>query len=279
MIKLRLKTLSLGLAGLVMILVPAVPALAMNNQNTPSSRPGEFTHHQRSSVSALGQATSTNWSGYAATGASNAFSSIKSSWIQPQVNCTIWKSAYSADWVGLDGYSNGSVEQIGTEANCINGVAQYYSWYEMYPQNPYEVITPSLSVAPGNNLTAAVTYNPGTTTIGRHGRRQTTPGSFTMTLTNATTGGSYTTTQTSYYTAQRSSAEVIAEAPYSGGILPLANFGTAGFTTATVNGTPLGSSGGLQSITMDDPYGMVATPSVFDQTNQNFTDTWSDPAI
>lgn len=46
--------------------------------------------------------------------------------------------------------------------------------------------------------------------------------------------------------AQRSSAEAIAEAPcctYSGGVLPLTNFGTASFTSATANGQPLASFG------------------------------------
>lgn len=40
----------------------------------------------------------------------------------------------------------------------------------------------------------------------------------------------------------RSSAEVIAEAPYSGGVLPLADFGTVGFSGSTVNGGTLASS-------------------------------------
>jgi hypothetical protein len=41
--------------------------------------------------------------------------------------------------------------------------------------------------------------------------------------------------------AKLGSAEVIAEAPSSGGVLPLANFGTVGFSAATVNGKPIGS--------------------------------------
>jgi hypothetical protein len=42
--------------------------------------------------------------------------------------------------------------------------------------------------------------------------------------------------------AQLASAEVIAEAPSSsGGVLPLANFGTASFSAARVNGKTIGS--------------------------------------
>ncbi|HET8805095.1 MAG TPA: G1 family glutamic endopeptidase, partial [Gaiellales bacterium] len=41
--------------------------------------------------------------------------------------------------------------------------------------------------------------------------------------------------------AKLGSAEVIAEAPSSGGVLPLANFGSVGFSAATVNGQPIGS--------------------------------------
>ena len=41
----------------------------------------------------------------------------------------------SAFWVGLDGYSSTSVEQLGTDSDCVSGKPSYYAWYEMYP-NP-----------------------------------------------------------------------------------------------------------------------------------------------
>ena len=41
---------------------------------------------------------------------------------------------YAAFWVGLDGYTSKSVEQLGTDSDCTNvNSPSYYAWYEMYP--------------------------------------------------------------------------------------------------------------------------------------------------
>jgi len=143
----------------------------------------------------------------------------------------------------------------------------------MYPQNPSEVLV-RLSVAPGNVISASVTYNP-PVTVSRDHRRVTSSSSFTLTLADITTGASYSTTQAAYLAANRSSAEVIAEAPYSNGILPLANFGVANFSSSKVNGLALGNAAGLEAVTMDDPHGMIATPSTLDATKENFSITWT----
>jgi hypothetical protein len=88
-------------------------------------------------------------------------------------------------------------------------------------------------------------------------------------------GKSFTTRQKS--SGKRSSAEIIAEAPWSSGVLPLANFGTVNFTGSTVNGKSLATSGTLDPMTMVDPNGGTATPSGLDaNTGQNFSVTWSD---
>jgi hypothetical protein len=147
----------------------------------------------------------------------------------------------------------------------------------MYPQNPSEIQT-RLTVAPGNAVSATVTYNAPTPSPYNRYRSNVSSGSFTLSLADTTTGASYSTTQITNRAANRSSAEVIAEAPYSNGILPLANFGTINFSSSTVNGTALGNAAGLQAITMNDPYGMIATPSAFDSTKENFSITWSDPS-
>src|SRR5262249_56200366 len=67
-------------------------------------------------------------------------------------------------------------------------------------------------------------------------------GYFKLTLSDETRGWSHTATQR-LKSAKLGSAEAIAEAPSgSGGILPLADFGTLAFSGATVNGSPLTSS-------------------------------------
>ena len=95
-----------------------------------------------------------------------------------------------------------------------------------------------------------------------------------MTLADLTTGASFSTTQ-KLNAAQGASAEVVVEAPSSGGVLPLANYGIARFTAATANGQSLGGLAPLDPITMVNPYGMKSTPLGFDGTLQNFSVLWS----
>lgn len=209
-------------------------------------------------VVGLRHSTSSNWSGYAAFG--KTFSAVSGAWKQPAVVCGS-QATYSAYWVGLDGYNDNSVEQLGTEADCSGGTARYYSWYEMYPHRGYYA---SVTVTPGHSYAAAVTSN---------GR-----GVFTLQLTDTTTGQSFTIDQ-KLSSARRSSAEVILEAPSGGGVLPLANFGVAAFSAsyATANGvrSPLGSLSPLDPMTMVDPHGGTATPSAFDHSNTAFTVAYS----
>jgi len=160
-----------------------------------------------------GTVESSNWSGYAVTGSS--FTVAKGSWVVPSVNCNQTPNSYSAFWVGIDGYASDSVEQTGTISQCSGSRAEYYAWYEFYPNPSYEIT--SVPVSPGNVISASVTFNGGS--------------SFTTTVTNETTGHSYSKTA-NVRGAARSSAEWIAEAPCctsSGGILPLSDFGTAYF--------------------------------------------------
>jgi Peptidase A4 family len=73
--------------------------------------------------------TSTNWSGYAATGSSGQFTGVSSSWTEPTAKCTGYGDQYSAFGVGLDGYSSSTMEQTGSEADCAGRTARYSAWY------------------------------------------------------------------------------------------------------------------------------------------------------
>jgi hypothetical protein len=62
--------------------------------------------------------------------------------------------------------------------------------------------------------------------------------------------------------AQLGSAEVIAEAPSNGTVLPLADFGTVDFTGVTVDDAPIGTDANLSELTLSAPDGTaLATPS------------------
>jgi len=167
-----------------------------------------------------GAATSSNWSGYAATG--TTFSTVAGSWVQPTANCATATSptTASAFWIGLGGDTGStSLEQVGTEADCSGGSVSYSAWYELVPKAAVKI---ALKVSAGDKLSASVRV--AGTKIALTIRNQSTGKSFTKTLTMAS--------------PDVSSAEWIAEAPSvltPGGtqVLPLTDFGTIRFSSAT----------------------------------------------
>ncbi len=215
--------------------------------------------------------SSTNWAGYAINGASGSVTDAKGSWIVPAVTCPSSGNTYAASWIGIDGSNSGTVEQTGTDGDCSNGVAKYYAWYEMYPQFPKNL---NLVISPGDVMSAEVQY------VGS--------GKFKLTITDTTTGASFTTTQ-KLGRAQRSSAELIIEAPSSSSrVLPLANFGTSYFGLdntnvastfyATVNGVTgsVSSFGSLvEKIDMvNSASNLKAQTSALSTDGTSFSDQW-----
>jgi len=269
MVKPFVKKIILALLCVSFISISTLP-FRTSNATRIVLKPNNLLKVQGSKLAAQTQVTQDSWSGYAATGPNNTFTSVSSSWVEPTINCANNQTSYSAFWVGLDGYSDESVEQIGTEANCISGIAQYYTWYEMYPQNPTQVLT-DVALVPGDNISASVTYNSPTDTKKSSATNSGDTGSFTLAITDETTGLSYSITPTPSSTVDRSSAEVIAEAPYDNGRLPLSNFGSINYSNSEVNGSALGGGRGMQEITMNDLSGLVATPSALDTTEENFS--------
>ena len=212
--------------------------------------------------------TSSNWAGYAvetslSSPKSGAVTDVKGSWVVQNANCSGTPTAYSSFWVGIDGYSSGTVEQIGTDSDCSLGSPKYYAWYEMYPKFPVNL---NMKISPGDVILAEVKY------MGQ--------GNFQLTINDTTTGASFTTTQKSQK-AQMSSAEWVAEAPSSSNkILPLANFGTVGFKNAqaTISGHtgPISDPAWqMDAITMTTSNGTVkAMPSTLANNGTSFNVTW-----
>jgi hypothetical protein len=166
--------------------------------------------------------SSANWAGYIASGAADGYTSVSSSWTEPSGQCG-QGDQYSAFWVGLDGYSDSTVEQTGSEVDCSGSTPEYSAWYEMYPAAPVYFTNP---VEPGDEFSGSVTYE---------------NNKFQIALADSTQGWSQTVSQ-SLAAAELSSAEVVAEAPCctaSAGVLPLTDFGSASFTSAMVNGAGL----------------------------------------
>lgn len=204
----------------------------------------------RSSLIAAGGAAgaagvvSSNWAGYAVTATTTVpdpnvppptdgsppatitqaadFTSVTGTWIEPKATCTrdSGSGAFSAVWVGLGGYVDGSraLEQIGTDADCgRDGTPRYYAWYELVPSPSVPI---DLKIRPDDTITTSV--NVSATNVLLQIKDRTRRTSFTKSFTVAE--------------PDLGSAEWIVEAPSACNeagncrTLPLANFGSVVFT-------------------------------------------------
>jgi hypothetical protein len=169
---------------------------------------------------------STNWSGYVvATNLNNPHPSvteIEASWTVPAVSVSR-RDSFSAVWIGIGGEFDGSLIQIGTEQDSINGVGSYSAWYELLPNN--EVTVP-LNVSPGDRITASISLSdPSANT-------------WLMEINDSVKGQYYRNDNVSYPSSMLS-AEWILERPTINNVLRnLADFSELTFTgcAATVGG-------------------------------------------
>lgn len=226
-VKHRAQTLSLfPLLTIAVLLILLAGSLNARSASAASSvhTSGRAQHVFAALPIKLSTETSLNWSGYAASGAAGTFTQVSAKWMQPTVKCSS-ATTYSVFWVGLDGFNSDTVEQTGSGGDCVSGSPVYYAWYEVYPKEPIETINKPVSA--GDIFSASAT--------------EVTSTSFKLVISDSTQKWTFSTTQT-LTGAKLSSAEVIAEAPSSsGGVLPLADFGTVNFRSAMVNGESIGS--------------------------------------
>jgi hypothetical protein len=179
------------------------------------------------SAASADTAQSSNWAGYAVHRSGVQFKKVSGTWTQPQATCTPGQATYSAAWVGIGGFDVDSpaLEQIGTESDCtVSGRAVSSAWFELVPAASRAV---RLTVKPGDRMRAGVTI---------------TGGEVTLTLTNLTRHRSFTK-RLHPAVVDTTSAEWILEAPSvcssssSCQTLPLADFGSTGFTAAAATST------------------------------------------
>ena len=158
-----------------------------------------------------GQDTSSNWSGYVATG--GTFTSVTGTWKVAEPG-TGTRGA-DATWVGIGGVQGHDLIQAGTQAITDGaGSTQYQAWIEMLPR-PSQTVP--LSVSPGDTVTTTITQKAGST--------------WTVSIADHTTGRSWSTTVD--YASSLSSAEWVVEAPSAGrGIVPIDQFGSISFSDA-----------------------------------------------
>ena len=199
--------------------------------------------------------TSSNWSGYVATG--GTYTSVTGTWIVPQVGTTT--TGADATWVGIGGVTGTDLIQAGTQATVVGGSVSYEAWTEILPQSSRTV---SLVVNAGDSVTVTITEQ--------------SSDEWLIVMVNNTTESSYQ--RTLRYSSSGSSAEWVQEAPSSArGIIPLDDFGTVRFTagSAVRDGKTLNLSAlGATPVAMINRAGQaIAQPSTLGADGSSFTVT------
>src|SRR3954467_4499147 len=178
-----------GLVKRLLMLVAASSSVVLSiAPMTATAAPAVF-HHPYIPGHAVRSAgwSASNWSGYAKAG---NYTSATAQWVVPSVSATT-QASYSSAWVGIDGFNNSSLIQTGTESDYYSGAAHYNAWWEILPAA--ETRINSITVRPGDVMTASITKNNGTL--------------WTITINDTSNGQSFTTQQT--YTGPGSSVEWI----------------------------------------------------------------------
>ena len=197
--------------------------------------------------------SSSNWSGYAASGGN--FTSVTATWTVPNVSSNT--SGADATWVGIGGLTSRDLIQAGTQAMVDGSGVSYTSWIEMLPQSSREV---PLSISAGDSVTVSITQQSGDDWL--------------ISMKNNTTGGTYNTTV--QYSSSNSSAEWVQEAPSVGrGLVSLDQFGVVQFSRASAvrDGKQMSLSAlGAKAITMINGQGQaIAQPSTVSSDGSSFT--------
>jgi hypothetical protein len=178
-------------------------------------------------------------------------------------------------WIGIDGYFTSTVEQDGTEADCLGKVPTYDAWFEMDGDSAVnsgdEVeLSPSTNpVVPGDVMSASVNL------VGT---------SWTLAISDASTAHTdWSFTKTITFTGGKATgAEWIVERPEvcSGtcSLTALADYGSLTFTNASAT-TSTGSTGSISNnadvqMEMVNNSTVLALPTALTDAGSSFTDNW-----
>jgi hypothetical protein len=169
------------------VTVTAAPA----SQAAPQSPPAPATP----APPALTPTTSDsqNWAGYSVGG--GPFTAVSGTFDVPNIAPSPDETVTS-EWVGIDGVSDNSLIQAGAteEYDPTAGTVGFWAWWEIIPDTATPI---SMTVSAGDRMSVVIAQVSGS--------------SWSISITDLTTGAQFTTTQT--YTGPGQSAEWIVEAP------------------------------------------------------------------
>ena len=146
-------------AALAALVVAAVPAAA--SAATPASAAEAATVTSAAVASPQSAAwqpevSESNWAGYVDVAkAGTTFRSMSAEFRVPTVKCTSSNSQASI-WIGLDGKTDNTIEQLGLSTNCDLGTPVYQGWYEMFPKG---TVYRGYYSHPGDLISLSVSYN------------------------------------------------------------------------------------------------------------------------
>jgi hypothetical protein len=214
--------------------VATKPAPCPGTDKTPHAAPGRGL-----------TGSSTNWSGYVAAVKKTGVTCVEGSWVEPSLTCPATGHRAVAIWIGIDGFSasilgipsTDVLVQIGTQANCDDGVASHDLWREILPGEQNEV--PILGrVRAGDHISARISYA---------------DGAFTLVIYDAETLASETHTAAAPG-APRKAAEWIVEAPATDCPGPCAPVALPKFSPVTFTGARATIGGQRAAINNDSWY-------------------------
>ena len=196
-----------------------------------------------------------NWAGLIDSG-STVYTGVSSDWRVPTVQPSAG-SGVSSTWIGIDGATDTSLIQTGTEQDTSGGSTSYFAWYEILPSAEIEIG----AVSPGDEMEASI--------------EEDSPGTWTVSIADLTSGNS--TSGEVSYSGPGESAEWIEEQTtvIPGPQPPLADFGTVQFSDLGVATSDPGAVVSTPTFMANSEDDIIAYPSGF--VNDGMTVTYGQP--
>ncbi|MGH9016751.1 MAG: G1 family glutamic endopeptidase [Acidimicrobiales bacterium] len=137
------------------------PTAAATSRGADAGRAGVLLRVPRapgSRATGLCQACSYNWSGYAQVASRrHTFTEVTDSFVVPTVTASAAGEQMAADWVGIGGWSDGTLVQAGIETDAVTVDGQtsvtYGAWTEVLPQAERPM---TMTVEAGDTVTVTI---------------------------------------------------------------------------------------------------------------------------
>jgi len=148
--------------AITLIIAAAIGANCIQAQRTVArTTPYLFKARALNAVSTItGQVAEndTNWAGYIiASNLQNpqpTVAGVSASWTVPSVSPSNQTEVFSAIWIGIGGFFDNTLIQVGTEQDSIGGQPDYSAWYELLPQ--FAITIHTITISPGDQMNASI---------------------------------------------------------------------------------------------------------------------------